>query len=42
MIDDDPVVRDVMRRSLEGEGFQVATASDGHEGLRLAGNSVPP
>ena len=36
VIDDDPIVRDVMRRSLEGEGFQVATASDGHEGLRLA------
>ena len=36
MIDDDPVVRDVMRRFLDGEGFQVATASDGHEGLRLA------
>jgi PAS domain S-box-containing protein len=36
VIDDDPVVRDVMRRFLNGEGFRVATASDGEEGLRLA------
>jgi CheY-like chemotaxis protein len=36
VIDDDPVVRDVMRRFLQNEGFQVATAADGHEGLRLA------
>ena len=36
MIDDDPVVRDVMRRLLDGEGFRVATASDGAQGLRLA------
>jgi CheY-like chemotaxis protein len=36
VIDDDPVVRDVMRRFLDGEGFQVRTASDGAEGLRLA------
>ena len=41
MIDDDPVVRDVMRRFLEGEGFRVATASDGQEGLRLAGQLRP-
>src|SRR5262249_44685627 len=27
VIDDDPVVRDVMRRFLESEGFQVATAA---------------
>ena len=36
VIDDDPVVRDVMRRFLDSEGFRVATASDGAEGLRLA------
>jgi PAS domain S-box-containing protein len=36
VIDDDAVVRDVMRRLLTGEGFRVATASDGVEGLRLA------
>ena len=41
VIDDDPVVRDVMRRFLEGEGFLVATASDGQEGLRLAGQLRP-
>jgi CheY-like chemotaxis protein len=31
----------VMRRFLEGEGFLVATASDGQEGLRLAGQLRP-
>ena len=36
VIDDDPIVRDVMRRFLDGEGFQVVTAADGAEGLRLA------
>jgi signal transduction histidine kinase/DNA-binding response OmpR family regulator len=36
VIDDDPVVHDIMRRFLGGEGFRVATASDGEEGLRLA------
>jgi CheY-like chemotaxis protein len=41
VIDDDPVVRDVMRRFLQGEGFQVATAADGHEGLRLARELCP-
>lgn len=36
VIDDDPVVRDVMRRVLDSEGFWVVTASGGEEGLRLA------
>ena len=33
VIDDDPVVRDVMRRILEADGFAVATAEDGDSGL---------
>ena len=41
VIDDAAVVRDVMRRLLTGEGFRVATASDGVEGLRLAGQLRP-
>ena len=36
VIDDDPLVRDLLRRFLEGEGYVVVTASDGVEGLRLA------
>jgi len=41
VIDDDPTVRDMMRRHLEGEGFRVVTASDGDEGLQAARTIVP-
>jgi signal transduction histidine kinase/CheY-like chemotaxis protein/CHASE3 domain sensor protein len=36
VIDDDPVVRDLMTRLLTREGFRAATAANGDEGLRLA------
>ncbi len=36
VIDDDSLVRDLLQRFLTKEGFRVATASDGDEGLRLA------
>ena len=36
VIDDDPVVRDIMSRTLEKEGFRVRQANGGAEGLRLA------
>lgn len=36
IIDDDPSVRDLMRRHLEKEGFLVETAANGQEGLHLA------
>ncbi len=36
VIDDDDDLRELMARYLETEGFAVATASDGDEGLRLA------
>ncbi len=36
VIDDDPAVRETMRRFLGKEGFNVALAEDGEEGLRLA------
>lgn len=36
VIDDDPVVHDLMSRSLMREGFRVETAKDGIEGLRRA------
>ncbi len=35
VIDDDPVVRDLMARMLVKEGFRVAAANSGQEGLRL-------
>jgi CheY-like chemotaxis protein len=36
VVDDDGAVRDLLTRFLSKEGFQVATASSGEEGLRLA------
>ncbi|WP_340149343.1 response regulator [uncultured Sneathiella sp.] len=36
VVDDDPVARDILRRFLETEGYEVATASNGHEGLEQA------
>ncbi|AWV90182.1 response regulator [Bradymonas sediminis] len=36
VIDDDPTMRDLLRRILEREGFVVATAASGSEGLLLA------
>ncbi len=36
VIDDDPVARDLTRRILAREGYQVVEASDGESGLRVA------
>lgn len=36
VIDDDPTMRDLLRRILEREGFSVAAAANGSEGLLLA------
>jgi adenylate cyclase len=36
VIDDDPNSRDLLQRMLESEGYAVATASSGEEGLQLA------
>src|SRR3984957_2648566 len=33
VIDDDPVIRSVVRRVLEKQGFEVSTAGDGQSGL---------
>lgn len=41
IVDDDPVVRDVTERFLAREGFSVATAEGGREGLRLARDLHP-
>jgi CheY-like chemotaxis protein len=41
IIDDDPAVRDLLERFLSKEGFQVASAASGEEGLRLA-NALHP
>jgi PAS domain S-box-containing protein len=35
VVDDEPFVRDVVRRSLEGNGFSVLTAEDGAEGVEI-------
>jgi len=41
VIDDDPAVHDLMRRSLEKDGFAVEVAADGQHGLELAKQLKP-
>ncbi len=41
VVDDDPTVHELMRRFLAKEGFDVVTASDGEEGLKLARELKP-
>lgn len=41
VIDDDPTVRDLMRRHLERDGVDVITANGGVEGLKLAREHQP-
>jgi Amt family ammonium transporter len=41
VIDDDPIVRDLMQRFLIKEGFRVQLAANGETGLRLAGELKP-
>jgi signal transduction histidine kinase/CheY-like chemotaxis protein/HAMP domain-containing protein len=36
VVDDDPVARDILSRFLKAEGYEVATAVDGEEGLQQA------
>jgi CheY-like chemotaxis protein len=36
VVDDDPAVRELLGRFLGDDGYRVATAADGEEGLRLA------
>jgi CheY-like chemotaxis protein len=42
VIDDDPAARDLLRRTLEREGYAVTLASSGEEGLRLARSTPSP
>ena len=41
VIDDDPEARDIVERFLRKDGFEVATAGSGEEGLRLAHKLKP-
>jgi signal transduction histidine kinase/CheY-like chemotaxis protein len=41
VIDDEPPVRDLMRRFLGKEGFRVLTAANGEDGLRIAREQHP-
>ncbi len=41
VVDDDPVIHDLLRRSLTSAGYQVLTASGGEDGLRLAREHRP-
>jgi DNA-binding response OmpR family regulator len=41
VVDDEPMVRDVLARYLEADGFEVATATDGPEALEVASATSP-
>ncbi len=41
VIDDDPVILELLRINFEIEGFEVISACDGQEGLRRAGADHP-
>ncbi|OUL29540.1 regulator [Nostoc sp. T09] len=41
IIDDDPIVRTALKRTLQNQGYETAIASDGEEGIILA-NSLRP
>ncbi len=41
VVDDDPAVRELIQRFLAADGYRVATAADGDEGLRVARKLVP-
>jgi two-component system response regulator ResD len=41
VVDDEAIVRDVLTRYLEKEGFSVTTAGDGEAALQLAARSIP-
>ena len=41
VIDDDPIVRDLMKTHLENDGFEVILAASGKEGINLARTEKP-
>jgi len=41
VVDDDKMIRDLVRRLLEPNGYRVATASGGEEGLRYVSQDTP-
>ncbi len=41
VVDDDPLIQQLVRRKLEDEGFEVIVAADGHEGLLTARREHP-
>jgi DNA-binding response OmpR family regulator len=41
VVDDEPMVTEVVERYLRREGFEVLVASDGERGLRLAIDEQP-
>ena len=41
VVDDDPEVRDLLRRTIRRRGWTILTASDGQEALAIAGDENP-
>ena len=41
VVDDDSNIRDLLKQSLENEGYEVRTAADGYEAIDGANNASP-
>lgn len=41
IIDDDPIVRIALKRTLQNQGYDTTTASNGEEGIALARSITP-
>lgn len=41
VVDDDPAIRRILTLTLELEGYEIETASDGQEALRALGRALP-
>ena len=41
VVEDDPVIRDLLALNLEDEGYAVISANDGQEGVQIATENLP-
>src|ERR1017187_7859458 len=41
LVDDDPALRETLRRMLTPDGYEVLTATEGHQAIAMAAECVP-